>query len=63
MSFGDTNPLAQINATQIRYILDTLSTAANNGTPILPGNESEWVSAFSDIAIQKSAKVSLVYQG
>ncbi|XP_048255576.1 phospholipid-transporting ATPase ABCA1-like isoform X2 [Haliotis rufescens] len=41
-SFGDKNPVAQLNATQLLTVIDRLSRAGNNGSAVVDGNETVW---------------------
>lgn len=56
-SFGDTNPLAAFNATELRTVLDELFTVLNNGTALTSFNETQLIETLQGLATQRVNKV------
>ncbi|KAK7490495.1 hypothetical protein BaRGS_00018281 [Batillaria attramentaria] len=57
-SFGDENPLSQLNATQIVSQLEQITQAANNGTSVLPvGLVKDLEELLEYAVVQDNAKV------
>ncbi|XP_078319655.1 phospholipid-transporting ATPase ABCA1-like isoform X1 [Crassostrea virginica] len=56
-SFGDTNPLAAFNATELRTVLDELFTVLNNGTAVTSFNETQLIETLQGLATQRVNKV------
>ncbi|XP_056020266.1 phospholipid-transporting ATPase ABCA1-like isoform X2 [Ostrea edulis] len=56
-SFGDEDPLAAFNATELRIVLDELFTVLNNGTSVTSLNESVLTQTLEGLATQRVNKV------
>ncbi|XP_061181755.1 phospholipid-transporting ATPase ABCA1-like [Saccostrea echinata] len=56
-SFGDEDPLAAFNATELRIVIDNLFTVLNNGTPTTSFNETVLIETLQGLATQRVNKV------
>ncbi|XP_062578503.1 ATP-binding cassette sub-family A member 7-like [Saccostrea cucullata] len=56
-SFGDEDPLAAFNATELRVVIDNLFTVLNNGTPTTSFNETVLIETLQGLATQRVNKV------
>lgn len=58
-SFGDEDPLAAFNATELKIVIDELLTVLNNGTTVNSFNETQLIETIQGLATQRVNKVIL----
>lgn len=58
-SFGDEDPLAAFNATELKIVIDELLTVLNNGTAVNSFNETQLIETIQGLATQRVNKVIL----
>lgn len=58
-SFGDEDPLAAFNATELKIVIDELLTVLNNGTAVNSFNETQLIETIQGLATQRVNKVTL----
>lgn len=56
-SFGDEDPLAAFNATELKIVIDELLTVLNNGTAVNSFNETQLIETIQGLATQRVNKV------
>lgn len=58
-SFGDEDPLAAFNATELKIVIDELLSVLNNGTAVNSFNETQLIETIQGLATQRVNKVTL----